>query len=83
MIADPRLSVAEAHTPLWMRLRAHMQGRLDSLRAMNDSPALNDIQTATLRGQIQCLKELLDLENTPPVYDDDGNASPLTEMRVG
>lgn len=82
MIADPRLTVTERNTPLWMKLRAYMADRLDDLREQNDTPSLNDIQTAALRGHIRCLKELLALENEPP-FQDDGTTSPFTETRMG
>lgn len=52
------LNDLEARTPLWMRLRGHMEQRLAELRAQNDTP-LDDRKTAELRGRIAMLKELL------------------------
>jgi hypothetical protein len=52
------LNDLEARTPLWMRVRGHMEQRLAELRAQNDTP-LDDRKTAELRGRIAMLKELL------------------------
>jgi len=52
------LNDLEARTPLWMRMRGHMEQRLAELRAQNDTP-LDDRKTAELRGRIAMLKELL------------------------
>lgn len=53
------LNDLEARTPLWMRLRGHMEQRLAELRAQNDNTSLDDRKTAELRGRIAMLKELL------------------------
>ncbi len=52
------LNDLEARTPLWMRMRGHMEQRLAELRAQNDTQ-LDDRKTAELRGRIAMLKELL------------------------
>lgn len=59
------LGYGERQSALWMRLRAEMERRLAEKRAKNDAE-LNEIMTAHLRGQIACLKALIDLGNTPP-----------------
>ena len=82
MIVAPKLTVQEVATPLWMRLRDYMADKLDDLREQNDAGGLNEIQTAMLRGRIACLKELIALENQPPLYSD-GNTNPFTATRMG
>lgn len=59
------LSPGERHSALWVRLRAEMERRIAEKRAKNDAE-LDEIKTAHLRGQIACLKALIDLGNTPP-----------------
>jgi hypothetical protein len=60
------LSDGERSHPLWVRLRAHLESRLALLRAKNDG-ALTEYETATLRGQIKCLKGLIALGDNPPI----------------
>lgn len=55
---------------LWLKLRAHMADRLETLRAMNDGE-LEPIATAKLRGRIAEVKNLLALDE-----DDEGTAQP-------
>lgn len=60
-----RLTSAERTSPLWLRLRSHLQERLAKARARNDG-ALAPDETARLRGRIACLKDLLALEEDRP-----------------
>jgi hypothetical protein len=82
MKPDPRLNVQERNTPLWLRLRAHMAEKLEKLREQNDGFGLNEIQTAQVRGQIKCLRDLIALEEPPP-FQDDGNTNQHTATRAG
>ena len=62
------LTVGDKGTPLWGRLLAHMEGRRNYLRVKNDNP-LNEQETATLRGQIQELNALINLNKDKPLID--------------
>ena len=64
-MSDFALTDGERHHPLWTRLSAHLTERLRELRGRNDGP-LNELETATLRGQINCLKGLIALGDDPP-----------------
>ena len=68
MIPEPfYLSRGDRQTGLWLRLRDHLETKLASLRGRNDGP-LNERETATLRGHIECLKGIIALgtEELPP-----------------
>ena len=62
-----RLTQGERDHPLWRKLAAHMKDRLARKRADNDNPKMDKFQTAVMRGHIECLKELIELENLPPI----------------
>lgn len=51
---------------LWVRLRAHLEYRLDDARRRNDGP-LSDYATASLRGEIKTLKRIIALGDARPV----------------
>ena len=63
--AEFTLTDGERRHPLWGRLSAYLELRLRDLRGRNDGP-LNELETATLRGQINCLKGLSALGDDPP-----------------
>ena len=65
-MSDFALTDGERHHPLWTRHSAHLTERLRELRGRNDGP-LNELETATLRGQINCLKGLIALGDDPPI----------------
>ena len=65
-MSDFALTDGERHHPFWTRLSAHLTERLRELRGRNDGP-LNELETATLRGQINCLKGLIALGDDPPI----------------
>lgn len=67
-MSDFSLSDGERHHPLWAKLSAHFTERLRELRGKNDG-ALNEMETATIRGQIKCLKGILALGDEPPKMD--------------
>ena len=51
----------ERNTVLWTRLMDHLTTRLETLRRQNDG-ALDETQTAALRGRIQEIKALMALD---------------------
>ena len=63
-----RLTDGERAHPLWLRLAAHLEQQLINLRGKNDGP-LSEMETATLRGNISCLKSIIALGKAPPVID--------------
>lgn len=56
-----KLQKHEIENPLWQRLKVHLGERLGELRAQNDN-ALNEVDTAQLRGRIKEIKQLLTLD---------------------
>jgi hypothetical protein len=62
------LTEGEKATPLWHRLKAHLQDRLDAARARNDA-ILSEPETAALRGEIKALKALIRLGDPTPRVD--------------
>jgi hypothetical protein len=64
-MADFDLTKLERASPVWARLKGHMQDRLATMRLRNDNPQ-TEAETAVLRGEIRCLKSLLALDNDRP-----------------
>lgn len=62
------LSEGEKSHPLWSKLSAHFNAKLQQLRGKNDGPLSPD-ETATIRGQIHTLKSLIALGDKPPPID--------------
>lgn len=60
------LNAAEAQSPLWVKIKAHLEARLDSARLKNDGD-LDEVETAKLRGRITELKSFLALDKPPPI----------------
>ena len=60
-LADFRLSEADTNSGLWLRLKTHLTERLDLLRIRNDGDR-SEIETAALRGEIRCLKQIIALD---------------------
>ena len=50
------------NTPTWRQISEWAQAQLARARDRNDAN-LNEIDTALLRGEIRCLKKILDLPN--------------------
>lgn len=67
---DFHLSENDKSTALWLRLKAHMEGRLAAARVRNDG-ALTEAETAALRGEIKTLKALTRLDLARPMTGDD------------
>ncbi len=60
------LTVEERNSPVWASVLTHIERMLAKKRTENDNPKLTDVETATLRGHIQCLIALRALGRTPP-----------------
>lgn len=60
-----KLEDYEIKSPLWHRLKEHMESELTRLREKNDS-MLDATETARVRGRIQQIKDFLSLELEPP-----------------
>ena len=59
------LTEQERHSAVWLKLQAHMEYRLASLRSQNDGDLTMD-ETIKLRGRVAQLKELLALGQPGP-----------------
>lgn len=53
-------------SPTWRAIEQHAQERVATLREKNDSPSMDAIRTAELRGRIAAWKELLALASPAP-----------------
>lgn len=73
-----KLDRADFNGPTWFRLETHVRARIAKLREDNDRPQNSEQQTATLRGRILELKELLALAAAPAheAGPDDGASTP-------
>ena len=65
-IAQFRLSDIDRQDPVWIKLVAHAERRLEMCRMQNDDP-LDPDKTAMLRGRIQELKWLIGLNTPMPI----------------
>ena len=65
-IIDNFLTEDERTSGVWTSLKDRLERKLAELRVKNDDPTLTDVETATLRGHIACLKATLALGNEPP-----------------
>lgn len=66
LISESFLTKDERASAVWQSVRGHLERMLTKKRIENDIPKLTDVETATLRGHIQCLKAMLALGSTPP-----------------
>lgn len=64
-----RLTKIEAQSQLWLKLKKHLEERLDVLRAKNDGD-LDTTETARLRGRISEIKSMLSIDS---MEVEDGN----------
>lgn len=55
---------------LWLRLKGHMQEQLAQARQRNDA-AMSESDTASLRGEIRCLKRIIALGDDRPLTGGD------------
>lgn len=60
------LSEGEKLHPLWLRLKAYLEGELQRLRIVNDKPK-TELETARLRGRIDCTKAIIGLGADRPL----------------
>lgn len=60
------LTEQERNSPLWLRLKAHYEKRLHSMRSRNDGPLAND-DTLLLRGRIHEIKTFLSINEAMPI----------------
>jgi len=56
-----KLTDEQIRSPLWQALRKECEGKLTTLRKLNDAHK-SDIDTASLRGKISVYKEFLRLD---------------------
>lgn len=62
-----KLSMGERASPLWLRMRAHLELLLESERRKNDGN-LDPQETARVRGRISMLKQVIDFSvDLPPI----------------
>lgn len=54
----------EKDSIVWHKIKAHIESRISLLRAQNDN-VLDEVDTATIRGQIKECKALLSLSDEP------------------
>jgi hypothetical protein len=72
-MTDFRLTHNDKSTPLWLRLKAHLEERLAAARVRNDM-LLPENDTAMLRGEIKSLKRLLALGDDRPIVTGEDEA---------
>jgi hypothetical protein len=65
-IFDFHLTEDERTSAVWKSLKDRLEKKLAELRVKNDNPNLTDVETATLRGHIECLKGVISLGREPP-----------------
>lgn len=61
----------DLHSPTWRFLAQHAEKQVATLRERNDSPSLDALRTAELRGRIAAWKELLALATPAPAHTAD------------
>lgn len=75
-ISEFYLSDDERNSPVWDSVRGQLERMLAKKRIENDNPELTDVETATLRGHIACLKAFIALGRKPPQM-----AAPAARLR--
>jgi len=63
------LTVEERTSPLWRKIKEHLEARITGLRTANDG-FLDEIETARVRGRIAEAKGLINLESTAQAPDE-------------
>lgn len=66
LVIDFHLTDDERSSAVWQSLRGRLEEMLAKKRVENDNPDLTDVETATLRGHLACLKAILALGKEPP-----------------
>ena len=59
MYEDLVLTKEELDSALWKKLEAHNKERLNKIRKRNDSPDLDEMETAFTRGEVLVCKQFL------------------------
>lgn len=60
------LTQPERMSPVWLKLLAEFEARLQAARVRNDSPQLDDRATAALRAEIAVYRQLIGLNTDRP-----------------
>lgn len=81
-IIDNFLTQEERNSPVWVSVKGHLERMLAKRRIENDNPKLTPVETAMLRGQIQTLRAMIALGDTPPVMTAP-NARPGPRIDLG
>lgn len=76
------LTEDERTSPVWHSVRGHLERMLAKKRERNDNSKLTDVETATLRGHIECLKAFIALGSQPPMMTAN-NARPRPRGDLG
>lgn len=63
--ADLFLTEEERLSSTWQSVQRHLERMLAKKRLENDNPNLTEVETATLRGHLSCLKAILALGSRP------------------
>lgn len=66
LIIESFLTDEERMSGTWQSAQKHLERMLAKKRLENDNPRLTDVETATLRGHIQCLNAIIALGRKPP-----------------
>lgn len=66
LIIESFLTQDERTSAVWQSVTVHLERMLAKKRIENDNPKLTDVETATLRGHIMCLRAILALGAKPP-----------------
>jgi hypothetical protein len=69
-VTDFQLTEHDKAQGLWLRLKAHFEDRLADARHRNDR-VQSEHETASLRGEIRCLKQLIRLGADRPMTGED------------
>ncbi len=69
-MSDFTLSYADKNSQLWLRFRAYLEERLADARQRNDATQ-SELATATLRGEIAVIKQLIALDEDPAIATGD------------
>ena len=56
------LTHAEAHSPLWAKLKEHFTAQRDDFRVKNDALTNSELDTVTYRANIRLLNTFIDLD---------------------
>jgi hypothetical protein len=75
MASDFALTAHDKAQGLWLRFKDHLMARLDDARKRNDL-FMSEYETASIRGEIKCLKRIIALGDDRPVISTGEEDSP-------